>query len=172
MARPITLFTGQWADLPLEALAKKAGAWGFDGLELACWGDHFDVDKALEKDSYVKEKRALLERNNLKCFAISTHLVGQCVADDPIDDRHKAVLSPELWGDGKPEGVRQRCAEHVKKTAKAAKLFVVNVFTGSPVWAKLYFFPPTTQSMIDAGYKDFAARWIPILDEFKKEGVK
>jgi len=100
MPRPVTLFTGQWADLPLEALAKKAGAWGFDGLELACWGDHFDVDKALEKDSYVKEKRALLEKYKLKCFAISTHLVGQCVADDPIDERHKSILSPQLWGTG------------------------------------------------------------------------
>jgi hypothetical protein len=127
---------------------------------------------ALEKDSYVREKRALLEKNSLKCFAISTHLIGQCVADDPIDERHKAVLPPQLWGDGKPEGVRQRCAEEVKKTAKAAKLFgvdVVNGFTGSPVW---YFFPPTTQAMIDAGYRDFAARWLPILEEFKKQGVK
>ena len=175
MSRPVTLFTGQWADLPLETLAKKASGWGFDGLELACWGDHFDAAAALEKDSYVKEKRALLEKNNLKCFAISTHLIGQCVADDPIDDRHKNVLPDRLWGDGKPEGVRQRCAEEVKRTAKAAKLLGVNVvngFTGSPVWAKLYFFPPTTQAMIDAGYKDFAARWMPILDEFKKEGVK
>jgi sugar phosphate isomerase/epimerase len=97
------------------------------------------------------------------------------VADDPIDERHKSILSPELWGDGKPEGVRQRCAEHMKKTAKAAKMFgvdVVNGFTGSPVWAKLYFFPPTGQAQIDAGYKDFAARWIPILDEFKKQGVR
>ena len=68
MPRPVTLFTGQWADLPLETLAKKASAWGFDGLELACWGDHFDVEKALAKDSYVKEKRDLLEKNKLKCF--------------------------------------------------------------------------------------------------------
>ena len=49
MARPVTLFTGQWADLPLETLAAKATSWGFDGLELACWGDHFEVDKALDK---------------------------------------------------------------------------------------------------------------------------
>jgi sugar phosphate isomerase/epimerase len=174
MSRPVTLFTGQWADLPLETVAKKAGAWGFDGLELACWGDHFDAEAALEKDSYVKEKRALLEKNKLKCFAISTHLIGQCVSD-PIDDRHKRVLPPRLWGDGNPEGVRQRCAEEVKKTAKAAKLLgvdVVNGFTGSPVWAKLYFFPPTNQDDINAGYADFASRWIPILDAFKKEGVR
>ena len=46
MTRPVTLFTGQWADLPLTELAEKASAWGYDGLELACWGDHFDVAKS------------------------------------------------------------------------------------------------------------------------------
>ena len=174
MPRPVTLFTGQWADLPLETLAKKTSAWGFDGLELACWGDHFDVEQALAKDSYVKEKRALLERHKLRCYAISNHLVGQCVADNPIDERHKGILPPRLWGDGKPDGVRQRCAEEMKRTAQAAKLFgvkVVNGFTGSPVWGMFYFFPPTTQAMIDAGYRDFAARWTPILDEYQKQGV-
>ncbi|MDH7485713.1 MAG: sugar phosphate isomerase/epimerase family protein [Anaerolineae bacterium] len=175
MSRPVTLFTGQWADLPLEVLAQKASAWGFDGLELACWGDHFEVDKALEQDSYVREKRALLEKYGLQCFAISSHLVGQCIADDPIDVRHQRILPPRLWGDGDPEGVRQRCAEEMKNTARAAKLFGVNVvngFTGSPVWAKLYFFPPTSQADIDAGYRDFAARWLPILDVFQAEGVR
>jgi len=174
MGRAITLFTGQWADLTLETVAQKAGAWGFDGLELACWGDHFDVEKALSDDGYVRERRDLLARYNLKSFAISTHLVGQCVCD-PIDNRHKGILPPRIWGDGDPEGVRLRAAEEVKNTAKAAKLFgvdVVNGFTGSSVWGKLYFFPPTTQADINAGYDDFAARWIPILDVFKTEGVR
>ena len=49
MGRPVTLFTGQWADLPLEELAKKAAGFGYDGLELACWGDHFEVDRALSE---------------------------------------------------------------------------------------------------------------------------
>jgi sugar phosphate isomerase/epimerase len=174
MARPVTLFTGQWADLTLEDLAKKVSAWGFDGLELACWGDHFEVDKALESDKYVKGRWDILNKYNLKCFAISSHLVGQCICD-PIDARHKSILSPRLWGDGDPEGVRQRCAEEMKKTAKAAKLFgvqTVNGFTGSSVWSKLYFFPPTSQADIDAGYQDFADRWLPILDVFKAEGVR
>ena len=175
MARPITLFTGQWADLTLEDLAKKVCDWGFDGLELACWGDHFDVEQALSDDKYVQGRWDILNRCGLKCYAISTHLVGQCVADDPIDNRHKSILPSRIWGDGKPEGVRQRAAEEVKNTAVAAKKFgvgVVNGFTGSSVWAKLYFFPPTSQADIDAGYKDFAARWTPILDVFKKEDVK
>jgi len=175
MSRPITLFTGQWADLPIEDLAKKAGEWGFDGLELACWGDHFEVDKALADDGYLQSRWDILNKHNLKCFAISTHLVGQCVADDPIDERHRGVLPDRLWGDGDPEGVRRRCAQEVMNTAVAAKKFgvkVVNGFTGSPVWKNLYFFPPTSQEFIDRGYADFAARWKPILDCFEENGVK
>ncbi len=175
MARPVTLFTGQWADLPLEALAGRAKAMGFDGLELACWGDHFDAEQALSNDAYVRQKHALLEKHGLKSWAISTHLVGQCVADAHIDERHKSILSPRLWGDGDPEGVRQRCAEEVKNTARAAKLFgvpVVNGFTGSPIWHLIYRFPPTTDDMIARGYADFAARWKPILDVFQAEGVR
>jgi sugar phosphate isomerase/epimerase len=174
MARPITLFTGQWADLTLEALAEKASAWGFDGLELACWGDHFEVDKALEDDAYVQSRWDILSKYGLKCHAISTHLVGQCVCD-PIDQRHKDILPPRIWGDGDPEGVRQRAAEEVKNTAKAAKLFgvdIVNGFTGSSVWGMLYFFPPTSQADIDAGYEDFANRWGPIMDTFQENGMK
>jgi sugar phosphate isomerase/epimerase len=168
------LFTGQWADLALAQLAEMVSEWGFDGLELACWGDHFEVDKALEDDGYVRAKRDLLEQHGLSCFAISTHLVGQCVCD-PIDGRHESILPPRIWGDGDPEGVRQRAAEEVMRTAQAAKLFgvdIVNGFTGSGVWSKLYFFPPTTQADIDAGYQDFADRWLPIMSVFEEEGVK
>jgi sugar phosphate isomerase/epimerase len=167
------LFTGQWADLTLAQLAEKVGEWGFDGLELACWGDHFEVDKALEDDSYVRAKRDLLEQHDLSCYAISTHLVGQCVCD-PIDARHESILPPRIWGDGDPEGVRRRAAEEVENTARAAKLLgvdIVNGFTGSSVWSKLYFFPPTSQADIDAGYRDFADRWLPIMSVFEKEGV-
>ena len=61
MTRPITLFTGQWADLPLAELAPLAKSMGYDGLELACWGDHFDIQAALASDSYVRDKRALVD---------------------------------------------------------------------------------------------------------------
>jgi len=174
MARPVTLFTGQWADLPLEKLAKKAADWGYDGLELACWGDHFEVDKALSDRSYCKAKRALLKKYGLKVYAISTHLVGQAVCDN-IDERHKAILPPDVWGDGEPEGVRQRAALKVIDAAKAAKRLgvdVVNGFTGSSIWHMVYSFPPNPPEAIEAGYKDFAKRFRRILNAFKAEGVK
>ena len=179
MARPVTLFTGQWADLPLEELADKAKEFGYDGLELACWGDHFDVSQALQDSDYCKNKWSMLDQKGLKVFAISNHLVGQAVCDR-IDQRHEAILSPQIWGDGDPEGVRGRAAEEMKNTARAAQRLaeavgndiVVNGFTGSSIWHLLYSFPPVSPDMIDAGYEDFADRWNPILDVFDEVGVK
>jgi sugar phosphate isomerase/epimerase len=175
MARPVTLFTGQWADLPLEELAPLAKEMGYDGLELACWGDHFEVDKSLKDDGYVERQREILKGNGLECFAIGNHLVGQAVCDFPIDERHRATLPPHVWGDGDPEGVRQRAAEEMENTARAASRLGVNVvtgFTGSSIWHKLYFFPPTSQEEVDEGYRDFAERWNPILDVFDEVGVR
>jgi len=178
MARKVALFTGQWADLTLEEIAKKAKEWGYDNLELACWG-HFDVVRALTEDGYCDEVYRILKENGLGVTAISNHLVGQCVCDN-IDQRHKGILPPELWGDGDPEGVRQRCAKRMEDTAIAADRLsnvvgneiVVCGFTGSSIWHLLYSFPPVSSEMIDAGYKDFADRWNPILDTFDEVGVK
>lgn len=173
MARPVTLFTGQWADLPLAELAPLAKEMGYDGLELACWGDHFDVQKALSDDGYTQGRHDLLAEHGLKCHAISNHLVGQAVCD-PIDERHKAIVPPHVWGDGDPEGVRQRAAEEIKDTAKAAAKLgvgVVNGFTGSSIWGSLYAFPPTSQAYWDKGFEDFANRWGPILDVFDEQGI-
>jgi sugar phosphate isomerase/epimerase len=175
MSRPFTLFTGQWADLPLEDVARKAAAWGFDGLELACWGDHFEIDKAIADDAYVKEKRAQLERHGLNCWTISNHLVGQAVCDHPIDGRHKAILPDRIWGDGEPEGVRQRAAQDMMDAARAARKFGVDTvigFSGSSIWHTLAGFPPVPQEMLDAGYRDFADRWNPIIDVFDECGVR
>ncbi|MBT4097046.1 MAG: sugar phosphate isomerase/epimerase [Gemmatimonadetes bacterium] len=172
MARPVTLFTGQWADLGIETMCQKAADFGYDGLELACWGDHFEVDKADE--AYCNGRRELLEKSDLQLFSISAHLVGQAVCDN-IDARHEAILPPYVWGDGEPEGVRQRAAEELKKTAAAAARLgvdVVNGFTGSSIWHLLYSFPPTPDSMIDDGFADFGRRFKPILDDFQKHGVK
>ena len=173
MARPVTLFTGQWADLPLKELAPLARSMGYDGLELACWGDHFDVQEALASDSYVQERRNLLEQHGLRCFAIGNHLVGQAVCD-LIDERHQAILSAKVWGDGDPEGVRQRAAREMQDTARAAAKLGVKVvtgFTGSSVWHSIYAFPPTSQAYWDKGFADFAQRWRPILDTFEQCGV-
>jgi sugar phosphate isomerase/epimerase len=183
MPRPVTLFTGQWADLPFPEICEKAKMFGYDGVELACWGDHFDPLAALEEDGYCEDRWKTLERHGLVCFAISTHLVGQAVCDR-IDERHQGILPARVWGDGKPEGVRERAAQEMQATARAARRFfetaprqitdrltrvVVNGFTGSSIWPLLYSFPPNRPDAIEKGYEDFARRWGPILDVFEEE---
>jgi sugar phosphate isomerase/epimerase len=185
MPRPITLFTGQWADLPLAKLAPLARTLGYDGLELACWGDHFDVEAAASSPKYLKDKWELLKDHGLTCFAISSHLVGQAVCD-LIDERHKSILPPDVWGDGEPEGVRKRAAKKLVLAAKAVRAFMnakpgrktgdkaaatVNGFTGSSIWHSIYAFPPTSQDYWEKGFQDFARRFGPILDEFEKQNV-
>ena len=184
MARPITLFTGQWADLPIEQLAPLAKKLGYDGVELACWGDHFEVDQAGSPD-YLRKKWELLSDHGLTCYAISSHLVGQAVCD-LIDERHQAILPPDVWGNGEPEGVRQRAAKKLAQTAKAARAFmnaqpgrsaakqapaIVNGFTGSSIWHSIYGFPPTSQAYWEKGFQDFAQRFGPILEEFEKQNT-
>ncbi len=174
MARPVTLFTGQWADLPLQTLAEHAGRFGYEGLELACWGDHFEVDKALDQDDYCPRRRQLLEKHNLQVLAISAHLVGQAVLDR-IDPRHQAILPPHVWEDGDPAGVNRRAAEELENTARAAQKLgvgVVNGFTGSSIWHLLYSFPPVPPRQIDEGFQLLADRFHPILDVFAECGVK
>ncbi len=174
MGRAITLFTGQWADLPLEDVARKASEFGYHGLELACWGDHFEVDRALAEKGYCASRRDLLERHDLQVHAISAHLVGQAVLDK-IDARHQAILPPHVWGDGEAAGVNDRASRELMDTARAAQKLgvgVVNGFSGSSIWPLLYSFPPTPEPMIDAGFALFAERFHPILDVFAECGVR
>ena len=185
MSRPVTLFTGQWADLSLADMCRQAKEFGYDGLELACWGDHFEVGRSLVEKDYVRRKWQQIQKHGLACHAISAHLVGQAVCDN-IDARHQAILPAHVWGDGRPEAVRQRAAEEMKNTARAARKFfdaapaalkrklkrpVVNGFTGSSIWHLVYSFPPVLAGQIEDGFKDFAHRWNPIFDVFDEHGV-
>jgi sugar phosphate isomerase/epimerase len=183
--RPVCLFTGQWADLPLAELCAKARAFGYDGLELAAWGDHFDVQRALADRGYVARHWQVLASHGLTCCAVSNHLVGQAVCD-PIDERHRAILPARVWGDGEPAGVRQRAQAEMIDTGRAVRVFfdaappsvrdvlartgrtVVTGFTGSPIWHAAYAFPPHLPGGVERGYAAFAAAWRPILDEYQR----
>ena len=172
MPRPITLFTGQWADLPFERICEKAGDWGYDGLEIACWGDHLDVSRAARDRSYVADRRRTLKKNRLECWAISAHLAGQCVGDAP--DRRLDAFAPVALR-GKPGEIRLWAVEEMKAAARAAHELgcpVVNGFMGSPIWKYLYSFPPTSEEMIADGFAEIKRLWEPVFDEFDRCEVK
>lgn len=172
MSRPVTLFTGQWADLTFEDVCKMMSGFGYDGLEIACWGDHMDVRKAATDPAYVEERKAILKKYNLGCWALGAHLSGQAVADK-WDERLDVFVPDEVKG--KPDEIKAWAAEEMKYTAQAAKnmgCYVVTGFTGSPVWKYWYSFPPTPDDMVENAYKEVVKLWTPILDEFDKQGVK
>jgi sugar phosphate isomerase/epimerase len=171
MSRKVTLFTGQWADLPLRKLAEMAKDFGYDGLELACWGDHMDLDQASRSKSYCEDQLAILADAGLGCWAISNHLSGQLVCDN-LDARHDVFAPKNLRGD--PVAIRKWAIEMQKKAAKAARNLGIKTvcgFTGSQIWHLLYSFPPCQPGQIADGYKKFAKTWKPILDVYADCGV-
>ena len=173
MNRPITLCTAQWEDLPLKGVARKASDWGYDGLELACRGDHLDVDRAAVDIDYCKVQLKILADNKLKVFALNNGIAGQLVCDPNNDSRTGPFVPPQCHGD--PEKKRAWAVETMKNTALAAKNMgakVVNGFTGSSIWHLVYGFPPVSEEMIENGFAYFALLWGPILDVFKQCDVK
>ena len=119
MARKVTLYTAQWADMSLETICRKASEMGYDGLELACNDNHLNLDTLSQE--HCDSIRATMKRYRLELYTVSNHPLGQCVCD-PIDRRHKNILSPRIWGDGDPEGVRQRATAEMIRLGEAAKM--------------------------------------------------
>src|SRR5947209_4678245 len=107
MARSIILFTGQWTDLPLQELAPRASSWGYQGLELCCWGDHFELPSARSQDEYCQAKLDLLSGHDLTVPVLGTHRIGQAVCDT-IEPRHRSILPDHIWSDGEPHGIQKR----------------------------------------------------------------
>lgn len=173
MSRPVTMFTGQWADMPLKELAKKAAEWGYNGLELACWGDHFDVERGAKDLAYCAQQKAVLAEHGLNVWSLSCHLAGQLICDLNNDSRSDMFVPPELAGDA--EGKRKWAVQQMKYAAQAAKnmgVGVVNGFTGSSIWHMIYSFPPASEEMLNDGFKFFAEMFNPILDVFAECNVK
>jgi sugar phosphate isomerase/epimerase len=174
MARPVILFSGQWADLPLEELARKASEWSYQGLDLCCWGEHLEVQRALSEPDYCQNKLELLARYDLSVLVVSNHRVGQAVCDI-IDARHQRILPDYVWDDGHPAGVQQRAAEEMMATARVAQKLGVGVvagFTGSSLWSYVGGYPPPTREVVAEGLRDFARKWNPILDVCRNCGLK
>ena len=172
MARTVTLFSGQWADLPFEKLCQKVKAFGYDGVEIACWGDHMDVQKAASDPEYARRKKAVLAEHKLTAYALGAHLAGQCVGD--LWDPRLDTFAPADCK-GQPERIRAWAIQEMKATARAARAMgckVVTGFMGSPVWKYWYSFPPTTEQMVDDAFREIVRLWTPILDEFDACGVR
>jgi len=172
MHRPITLVSGQWTDLDFSELCERVSGFGYDGIEIACWGDHFDPVRGAVDSEYSETKRALLRDSGLDVWALSSHLIGQCVADEwtpQLDAFAPAAIK------GNPERIREWAVSEMKSVAKAAACMGVSVvtgFMGSPIWPLWYGYPPVTQDVVADGFRRVRDLWSPIFDEFDAQGVR
>ena len=97
MSRPVTIFTGQWADLPIETMCQKAKQFGYDGLELCTWGDHMEINKA--NQAYCDQRIELLSKYDLKLVITSysihyTKLYDAAAATASRDAAPSSVVAP------------------------------------------------------------------------------
>jgi sugar phosphate isomerase/epimerase len=175
MSRPILLSSDRWADLPLETLVPQVAEWGYQGLDLSCWGDHFEVQRALSEEEYCSGKLALLRQNELEAPVISHHRLGQVICDILDPTRHRDLVPDYVWGDGQPAGVLERAIQEMIGTIQAAQKLgasVVSCYCGSPLWPGVAGFPPLTPPLISGALRDFAHRWTPILDACQESGLR
>ena len=146
MPRPVTMFTGQWADLPLEELAKKFKSFGYDGLELACWGDHFQVDLALAEPDYCERKPRIAGAQRAPGLGDqqSPGRPGRAGRDRLAAPGHPAALRLGRRQSGRRQRAGGRGNEERGPAAQKLGVTVVNGFTGSSIWQWLYSFPPVS----------------------------
>ncbi len=169
--RPITITTGQYSDLSLEEVCREMSSIGYDGLEIACH-THLNAHKYVVDEAYRREFHAILDKYNIKVWALGAHLAGQCVGDvwDPRLDNFAPASCK-----GKPDAIRAWAIDEVKTVARAAQMMnvhIVTCFMGSPIWAWWYSFPQTTPKMIEDGYARIKELWTPIFDVLDECGVK
>jgi len=174
MPRPVLLFSGGWADMPLGEFAPKVADWGYQGVELCCWGDHFEVQRAASEDDYCPKKLDLLARHDLQPAVLGNYRVGQAVCD-AIELRHKRILPDYVWGDGDPAGVRDRAVQEMLATVQAAQKLgvgVISSFTGSPLWSAVTGYPRPSAAEVAEGLEAFAGLWSPIFDACRDAGIR
>jgi sugar phosphate isomerase/epimerase len=175
MARPVILGSASWADRPLEELAAQAAEWGYQGLDLCCWGDHFEVQRALAEDDYCSAKLDLLRRHELEVPVFSIHRVGQVVSDTIDPARHRDLVPDYVWGDGQPAGVQERAVEELIACARAVQRMgasVLSGYTGSALWPAVAGWPPLSPAHVQEALRDFAHRWTPVLDACRECGLR
>ena len=174
MGCPLALFTGPWSDLPLDELAGLAAGWSYRAVELAAWGDHLEVQRCLGDPAALDARADLLRGRGLEVTAVSCHRVSAAICE--VQHGGLRHLLPEyVWGDGEPEGIRQRAVSEVIATARVASRLgapLLTGFTGSAIWSRITGYPRLRDGELGEALADFSRRFRPILAELRELGMR
>ena len=158
----------------LESICKWAKSLGFEGVQIPTWDSRcIDLQKAAESKTYADEIKGIVNECGLEITELSTHLQGQLVAVNPAFDLLFDGFAPASVHNN-PKARTEWAVQQLKYGAKASQnmsLTAHATFSGSLLWHTWHPWPQRPEGLVDAGFKELAKRWLPILDYFDQHGV-
>jgi sugar phosphate isomerase/epimerase len=158
----------------LESICKWAKSLGYEGVQIPTWDPRcIDLQKAAESKTYADELKGLINSCGLEITELSTHLQGQLVAVNPAYDLQFDNFAPaSVHNNSKAR--TEWAVQQLKYAAQASKNLGLNAhatFSGSLLWHTWHPWPQRPEGLVDAGFKELARRWLPILNHFDEHGV-
>ncbi|MDP4217819.1 MAG: sugar phosphate isomerase/epimerase, partial [Bacteroidota bacterium] len=158
----------------LPSICKWAAGLGYAGVQIPTWDSRcIDLQRAAESKTYADEIRGTVEQAGLVITELSTHLQGQLVAVHPAYDALFDGFAPaEVHGN--PSARTEWAVRQLKYAAKASQNLGLDAhatFSGALLWPTVYPWPQRPAGLVETGFKELAARWLPILNEFDACGV-
>jgi len=159
----------------LKNICKWAKDLGYKAVQIPAWDQRLiDIVKAGESKTYCDEISGIVNDAGLEISELATHLQGQLVASHYAYDKMFDAFAPkELHGNIK--GRTEWAVKQMKSAASASKNLGINVmasFSGSLLFHTIYPWPQRPAGLVDAGFKELAKRWKPILNHCKDNGVE
>jgi sugar phosphate isomerase/epimerase len=158
----------------LESICKWAKSLGYAGVQIPTWDPRcIDLQKAAESKTYADEIKGLVNECGLEITELSTHLQGQLVVVNPAYDLLFDGFAPASVHNN-PKARTEWAVQQLKYGAMASKnmgLTAHATFSGSLLWHTWHPWPQRPEGLVDAGFKELAKRWLPILNHFDEHGV-
>lgn len=158
----------------LENITKWAANLGYKGVQIPTFiGSLFDLDKAVQSDTYCDEIQGICTDAGVAITELSTHLQGQLVAVNPAYDTAFDAFAPAHLH-GNPADRQEWAVDQMKKAAVVSKKFGLTAsvsFTGSLAFPYLYPWPQRPPGLIEETFAELGRRWKPILDIYDENGV-
>ncbi len=157
-----------------ENICKWAASLGYKGIQIPTWDARMiDLEKAAKSKTYCGELKGIAKEHGLTITELSTHLQGQLVAVHPAYDIQFDAFAPKAVH-GKPKQRTKWAVQQLKYAARASKNLGIKAhatFSGALIWHTMYPWPQRPAGLVESGFKELAKRWLPILNEFDKNGV-
>lgn len=158
----------------LESICRWATDLGYKAVQIPTWDSRLiDLKLAAESQTYCDELAGKIAACGVQISELSTHLQGQLVAVHPAYDQMFDGFAPAAVHNN-PKARTEWAIQQVKWAAQASRNLGIDrhvTFSGALVWPFVYPWPQRPNGLVETGFKELAARWMPILNAFDEAGV-